>query len=252
MLRYGLIGKTLQHSFSKTYFSEKFRASNISHLYSYENYELPTIAQFPELLANQPNIRGLNVTIPYKQAIIPFLDELDSKAEKIGAVNTIRFSNGKLIGYNTDIVGFKQSLINWLPASTLSQIKALILGTGGASQAVQVALSELAEASFTLVSRQKKPDIISYSELKQHPEYLQDFNLIVNTSPLGTYPDTDNAPDIPYKHLSSQHYLYDLVYNPATTLFMKKGTQQGALVKNGYQMLELQAEAAWRIWQSDS
>ncbi|MBK6265806.1 shikimate dehydrogenase [Marivirga sp. S37H4] len=240
----GLIGYPLKHSFSKSYFTEKFRKESIKG-FSYELFPLENIASFPELCKAQ-NPMGLNVTIPYKEKIIPYLDELDSYARKIGAVNVIKFQNGKTIGYNTDCHGFKVSLQKLLPQAIKSN--ALILGTGGASKAVKFALDEMKIPS-KFVSRHAEKGL-TYEEIRKVPEILRENRIIINTTPLGTFPEIENKPDIPYEYLSTNHFLHDLVYNPEETSFMKAGKMQGAKVKNGYEMLVEQAEKAWEIWNS--
>lgn len=237
----GLIGYPLSHSFSKKYFQEKFAKEGIKN-FAYELFPLVSITDFPVLLAQNPHLRGLNVTIPYKEAIISYLDELHPTAQAVGAVNTILIQNGKKIGYNTDCTGFLESLSQWLAGEKVP--KALILGTGGASKAVQTALASL-QIPFVLVSRSGKG--IAYEEI--NADLMQMCRLIVNTSPLGMYPQEDTCPDIPYHLLDSQHFVYDLVYNPQETLFLQKAKKQGAKTKNGLEMLYLQAEAAWKIWQ---
>ncbi|WP_207432984.1 shikimate dehydrogenase family protein [Sabulibacter ruber] len=241
---YGLIGYRLSHSFSQKYFTEKFQSEGIANSV-YHLFELDSIAEFPQLLKAHPNLRGLNVTIPYKEAVIPFLDELEPAAARIGAVNVVKFENGRLIGHNSDYQGFMQSLQNFYHC--YSQSQALILGTGGAAKAVKAALEYL-NISYKVVSREKRPGGLTYQELT--PSVISSVSLIINTTPVGTYPKVDEAPDIPYHLLSSHHYLYDLVYNPAETLFMKRGKEMGAKTINGYEMLCLQAEVAWQIWNS--
>ena len=247
MDKYGLIGYPLGHSFSRGYFNEKFKAEQIDA--EYVNFELPSIDLFETVIKDNPNLCGLNVTIPYKQQVIPHLDELDKDAERIGAVNVVkihRLPKGKvkLVGYNSDIIGFTQSIE---PLLQPTHRKALILGTGGASRAVLRGLEKLGiEARF--VSREKKnEETMTYAELT--PEVMQEYTVIVNTTPLGMYPKVDACPDIPYRCLTENHLLYDLLYNPDETLFMKRGKEQGAVVKNGLEMLLLQAFAAWEIWQ---
>jgi shikimate dehydrogenase len=242
MKLYGLLGKTLKHSFSKAYFAEKFARLNIADC-RYENFELASINELPALLDN-PFIRGLNVTIPYKEDVIQFLHEKNEVVEEINACNCINIIDGKLIGYNTDVFGFEQSLKPFLkPHHT----KALILGTGGAAKAVQYTLKKLG-ISFQIVSRSKKDVTITYDELNEL--ILQDHTLIINTSPLGMYPKMDEAPPIPYNFLTPQHLLFDLIYNPEKTLFLEKGEEHGAQIANGKEMLLLQAEESWRIWNS--
>ncbi|RNI26172.1 shikimate dehydrogenase family protein [Rufibacter latericius] len=241
---YGLIGYKLSHSFSQKYFTEKFRTDGIENSV-YHLFELDSIYEFPALLQAHPNLKGLNVTIPYKEAIIPFLDELEPATARIGAVNVIKFDNGRLIGHNSDYQGFMQSLQHFYPCFPLSQ--ALVLGTGGAAKAVIAALEYL-NISYKVVSREKKPGHLTYEELTAG--FMSSVSLIINATPVGTFPKEDEAPAIPYHLLSSHHYLYDLVYNPAETLFMKRGKEMGAKTINGYEMLCLQAEVAWQIWQS--
>ncbi len=239
MKKFGLIGKKLIHSFSAGYFEKKFQRENLSG-YSYELFEIPEIEEVNKIF--QQGVSGLNVTIPYKQAIIPMLDELDESASKVGAVNVVKISGDKKIGFNSDYTGFRESLVSWL--ETLPR-QALVLGTGGASRAVVAVLNDLGITSV-LVSRSAGDDRITYNDLDN--SLIRDSHLIVNTTPLGTYPDTNTAADIPYHLLTEDHYLYDLVYNPEETLFMKYGRERGAAVKNGLEMLHIQAERSWEIW----
>lgn len=236
----GLIGESLEHSFSKRFFSEKFEKEGLPH--RYENFELPQISDFPALIAQQP-LRGLNVTIPYKTAILPYLDELDAAAEAIGAVNTLVFSEkGSIKGYNTDVIGFRQSLEKALRAAALPKPKeALVLGTGGAAQAVVFVLKQLGIAP-KLVSRSPQRGDYTYSDLKTLPL------LVVNTSPVGTFPAVAEAPQLPYDAFSPQHLAFDLIYNPAQTRFLELASAQGAHTCNGYEMLVGQALAAWELW----
>lgn len=240
MRHFGLIGYPLSHSFSKKYFSEKFQREHITDCV-YENYPLPSIHLFPQLIEKEP-VEGLNVTIPYKESVIPYLDYLDPAAEKIAAVNCIHFKDEKSTGFNTDIIGFGRSLKQALQAH---HRHALILGTGGASKAVAFVLSDL-NISFQFVSRHKKGNHFTYADLNEN--IIRRHTLIINTTPLGTSPDVNNYPDIPYRFLSNEHLLYDLIYNPPETLFLQKGKERGAVIKNGYEMLQLQAEASWEIW----
>ena len=236
---YGLIGKNISYSFSREYFSNKFKTEKISS--KYLNFDLIDINQIYKL-TKEFNLSGLNVTIPYKESIIQFLDETDSKAKQIGAVNTIKFFNNKMIGYNTDYIGFKKSLQN---ISNINIPKnALILGTGGASKAVKFALSELG-LGFKTVSRAKNNADYTYQEIDK---YIIDKKLIINCSPVGTFPNIKDSPKIPYQYLTSENFLYDLVYNPDKTLFLKKGDEIGCFTKNGVEMLKIQAEKAWEIW----
>jgi len=244
----GLLGYPLTHSFSAKYFAEKFKNENIEG-FTYENFEIPTIEEFTDVIKNNPEIVGLNVTIPYKEKIIPFLDELDDEAREIGAVNTIkviRTADGvKLKGYNTDIYGFKETLT---PLLKMNHYKALILGTGGAAKAVEYVLKKIG-LDVLYVSRNPESDSErSYNEINDVA--LKNFPVIVNSTPLGMHPKVDVCPDIPYEHLTEDNLLYDLIYNPGETLFMKKGAEQGANTQNGLGMLKLQAEKAWEIWNS--
>lgn len=247
MTRYGLIGFPLTHSFSQRYFTEKFNREGITDS-RYDLFEMVDVAaSLPELLQT-PGLRGLNVTIPHKQAVFPFLDRLDASAEKVGAVNVIKLeADGSRTGYNSDYYGFRQSLEDWLATlgRSVTGLEALVLGTGGASKAVLAALQDLG-ISFQIVSRTKSDTTVTYEEAGS---FIDDHQLIINCSPVGTYPHTDEAPALPYEQLTDQHLLYDLVYNPAETLFMERGLERGAAVHNGLRMLELQAEKAWEIWQ---
>lgn len=242
MKKLGLIGYPLSHSFSKKYFQEKFANEGICG-YSYELFPIPTIQLFPTLLAQNPELIGLNVTIPYKEIVLSFLDELSPEAQQIGAINTIAIEKGKKIGYNTDCQAFLASLESFL--NGFHPPKALVLGTGGASKAVQAALKKLS-IPFQIVSRNKTPYCLTYSDLTA--DIIKHAPLIINTTPLGMYPQIETYPSIPYEYISEKHYLYDLVYNPELTLFLQKGKQQGAHIKNGLEMLYLQAEASWQIW----
>lgn len=237
---YGLIGRTLGHSFSQRFFTEKFAREKINA--SYLNFELPDISLLPEIIAANPSLHGLNVTIPYKEAVIPLLDHIDNTAANIGAVNTIKITPDSLSGYNTDIIGFRDSL---LPLLKPYQRHALILGTGGASKAIAAALSEL-DISFVKVSRTPSPEQLCYSALTK--EIIDTHLIIINTTPLGTYPDITSAPPIPYPLLTDKHLCYDLVYNPPLTEFLSRSREQRCTIKNGLEMLQLQAEASWRIW----
>lgn len=247
MDKYGLIGYPLRHSFSIGYFNEKFNSERIDA--EYVNFEIPRIEDFMKVIEDNPDLRGLNVTIPYKEQVIPFLDGLDPDTAEIGAVNVIKLirepkKKVRLVGYNSDIIGFVQSI---QPLLLPHHKKALILGTGGAAKAVFHGLKKLGIES-TFVSRtQKTEKTLTYEELT--PEIVQEHTVIVNCTPVGMYPKVDFCPDIPYEHLTPSHLLYDLLYNPNTTLFMKKGEAKGAVTKNGLEMLLLQAFAAWEIWQ---
>lgn len=260
MTEYGLIGYPLGHSFSAAYFAEKFQREGIDATYC--NFELASIAELRELVARRPLLRGLNVTIPHKQAVIPHLDALTPTAQAIGAVNVISVERreGKrglpddvyLTGHNTDVIGFVESLRPLLPSVAVGkreeQGEALILGSGGAARAVAYGLRELGYA-FRQVSRKERTDGLTYESLT--PEVMARAELIVNCTPLGMYPRVETAPEIPYSLLTARHLLYDLVYNPQETEFLRQGRARGATVKNGLEMLHLQAEAAWRIWTTD-
>ena len=245
MQKYGLIGYPLKHSFSIGYFNEKFRSEGVDA--EYVNFEIPSINDFMEVIEENPNLSGLNVTIPYKEQVIPFLDSLDPDTAKIGAVNVIKIirqpkGKVKLVGYNSDIIGFTQSI---QPLLLPSHKKALLLGTGGASKAVFHGLKNLGIESV-FVSLTHKPGMLTYEELT--PEVMAEYTVIVNCTPVGMYPKVDFCPNIPYEYLTPNHLLYDLLYNPNVTLFMKKGEERGAITKNGLEMLLLQAFAAWEIW----
>ena len=244
---YGLIGYPLGHSFSAGYFNEKFEAEGIDA--QYVNFEIPSIKEFKEVVEKSANLNGLNVTIPYKEQVIPLLDDLDKDtAKRIGAVNVIKIvrdgKKTKLVGYNSDILGFTKSIEPYVEDH---HQKALILGTGGASKAVFCGLQDLGIESIYVSRSKKSANTITYEDLT--PEVIDSHHVIVNCTPVGMYPKINECPDIPYELLTPKHLLYDLLYNPDETLFMKKGKQQGAIVKNGLEMLHLQAFAAWEIWQ---
>lgn len=240
---FGLLGKNIAYSFSRGYFSEKFEKLNLSD-HTYKNFDLQQIADLPEEIKKEPFLYGMNVTIPYKEAVIPYLDKLDKTAEEIGAVNTIKFTKKTgLKGYNTDVVGFENSIKPFLKKH---HKKALILGTGGASKAVAYAFKKN-NITYKFVSRSPKTDNqIAYNDLTE--EVMHAFNIIVNCTPIGTSPDIHLFPNIPYEFLSKKHLLFDLIYNPEVTAFLAKGLEKGAAIKNGYEMLALQAEESWRIW----
>lgn len=239
---YGLIGYPLGHSFSKQYFNQKFERENIQESY-YELFEIRTIDEFPSLIEKYPTLRGLNVTIPYKEKIIPFLDKIDQKAKKIGSVNVIKIdSEGKTEGFNSDYYGFYTSLKKILGKN---RPDALILGTGGASKAVKLALEDLG-ISFNLVSRNPQKGNFTYNELSN--SLIESHRLIINTTPLGMFPHIKRCPKLPYQAIGNKHILYDLVYNPEITFFMQQALDKGAIVKNGLEMLHLQAEKAWSIF----
>ena len=242
MITFGLIGRNIDYSFSRKYFSEKFKNEHIDA--EYLNFDIPNIKKFPEIIQNNI-ISGLNVTIPYKEAIIPFLDELDLHARKIKAVNTIKFEkDGSLVGYNTDYWGFLEAL---KPHLSANQNKALILGTGGASKAIAYAL-EVLDIDFRFVSRNPEKNQLAYKDLDK--SILDSYPLIINCTPLGTFPNTELYPEIPFQFISEKHLVFDLIYNPSETALMKLAAKQGATTLNGLEMLKSQAEKAWTIWNS--
>lgn len=244
MDKYGIIGYPLGHSFSPGFFNEKFKNEGIDAVY--ERYELSQIDLLPEIIASNPELCGLNVTIPYKQQIMQYLDELSEEAREIGAVNVVKVThNGKnvhLKGFNSDVIGFSRSIE---PLLEKHHKKALILGTGGAAQAIDYGLKQLGLETIK-VSRYERPDTIQYDKIT--PDVIKEYKVIINCTPIGMYPNTEECPNLPYEAMDSQHLLYDLIYNPDTTLFMKKGMERGAVVKNGLEMLLLQAYASWEFW----
>ena len=277
MTTYGLIGYPLGHSFSRKFFTEKFEKEEIDA--QYLNFEIPSIEEFPEIIKNNPELRGLNVTIPYKQQVMQYLDEISEEAKAIGAVNVVRIERpspqpspimgretmrnagnkpdglpikgdmseglrGSLIGYNSDVIGFVESIKPLLKAH---HKKALILGTGGASKAIRYGLEKKLGMKTLFVSRSAREGMITYEEVTA--EVLKEYEVIVNCSPVGMYPHVDECPALPYEAMNENNLLYDLVYNPLETLFMKKGAEQGATVKNGLEMLHLQAIASWKFWE---
>ena len=245
MRKFGLIGFPLSHSFSKKYFTQKFEKEQIRGC-QFDLYEIPEAKEFLEILKANPELEGMAVTIPHKESVMPLLDELDPAAEAMGAVNCIQIKQGKTKGFNTDYLGFKHSLQAWLGKEIPP---ALILGTGGASKAVKQALKDLA-IPFLSVSRSTGKDQITYQDLKDDPKILKNYPLLINSTPLGTYPKTDGIPNIPLDQLTSSNLVYDLVYNPAITRLMQECLDRGGKAKNGQDMLELQAEENWRIWNS--
>ena len=243
MRQYGLIGKTLGHSFSQRYFEEKFAASGRLDCH-YALYELPEIAHFREFVASVPDLRGLNVTIPYKQSIMPLLDEIDVEAEDVGAVNTVKVLRGgrtlKLVGYNTDVEGFRRSLAGQpLPK------RALVFGTGGAAAAVVYVLRQWG-VEYKMVSRHPAENMIGYEDVTS--AVLKDWPWLLNCTPVGMWPDVEECLPLPYEALAEGSFLYDLVYNPEETQFLRRGRERGARVQNGLRMLQFQADAAWEIW----
>lgn len=243
MHTYGLIGHPLAHSFSPRYFAEKFARESITNA-EYLAFELAQITDFPTLLTRIPTLRGLNVTIPYKEQVLPYLDQLSTEADAVGAVNTIAFEGDMLVGYNTDVIGFRESLLALLPED-YTGMQALILGTGGAAKAVAYVLGQL-HIPYHYVSRTAQEGRLVYQQL--NPSILEEYPLLINTSPVGQYPNIKECPNLPYAKIDSRHFLMDLIYNPSETLFLERGRTQGAQILNGLPMLEAQAEAAWRIW----
>lgn len=246
---YGLLGYPLGHSFSRGFFTDKFAKEGIDA--QYINFELPSMDLYLQTLDDHPTLRGHNVTIPYKQQVIPFLDEMSEEAKAIGAVNVVKVThdeNGKrhLKGFNSDVIGFVESI---KPLLKPCHKKALILGTGGASKAIHYGLTQKLGLGTMFVSRSKRPGCITYDEVT--PEVVSEYNVIVNCSPCGMHPHTDECPKLPYESMNEDTLLYDLVYNPEETLFMKKGKKQGSTVKNGHEMLILQAIASWHFWNNE-
>ena len=240
--RFGLLGRNINYSFSKGYFTDKFNKENFEGC-SYENFDIPEIDFFTELIKNNPDLKGLNVTIPYKETVIPFLDKLSKKAAQIGAVNTIKFTKkGKLKGYNTDYYGFKKSLE---PLLQPHHKKALILGTGGASKGVAFALDELG-ILYTFVSREAKENVIGYDKI--NATTFDNYQIIINCTPVGTSPKVEEFPLFSYSYFTEKHIAFDLIYNPAETQFLKKAKANGAVTQNGLDMLIFQAEKAWKVW----
>lgn len=252
MNTYGLIGCPLGHSFSRKFFTEKFEKEGLDA--QYQNFELPGIEELPGIVKRTPDLRGLNVTIPYKQQVMPYLDDISPEARAIGAVNVVKVEHidgfdghaakgVRLTGYNSDVIGFVDSI---RPLLQPHHSKALILGTGGASKAIHYGLTEKLGLDTLFVSRTARDGVITYPEVT--PEVLHEYEVIVNCSPVGMHPHVDECPDLPYEAMTARNLLYDLVYNPEQTLFMKKGATQGATVKNGLEMLILQALASWKFW----
>lgn len=245
MKRFGLVGYPLGHSYSKSFFEDKFKHLGLED-HRYELFEMEYLNEFPALWLTHIDLVGVNVTVPHKEHVIKFLDSQDISSIKVGAVNVVAKKSGKLVGYNTDYISFKESLSNWIGNF---RGEALILGSGGSSKAVQAALDELKIDCYQ-VSRSKRKGDYTYEQLSVQPEILRRFHLIINTTPVGMHPKVEGYPEIPYAELTEKHYLYDLVYNPEETTFMKKGLERGAQVKNGLEMLRLQAERSWDIWNS--
>lgn len=239
---YGLIGKNISYSFSKKYFTDKFALGSLEDCF-YENFDIQTIDEFPAIIANNPDLKGLNITIPYKEAVIPYLNKLSQSAAQIGAVNVVRFTKkGNLKGYNSDYYGFMKSLE---PLLQPHHKKALILGTGGAAKAISYALDQLG-ILYTFVTREEKEGMIDYDRI--NATTFDNHQIIINCTPVGTAPETKEFPPIPYNFFTEKHIAFDLIYNPEETQFLKKAKKKGAVTKNGYEMLVLQAEKAWKIW----
>ena len=245
MKTYGLIGRSLGHSFSEKYFSEKFQKENIEDC-QYLNFEIENLQKEIPALKKNPELKGLNITIPYKTEIISFLDEMSDECRQINACNCIKIKDGKWLGFNTDVTGFEKTFIPHLKSF---HKKALVLGTGGASNAVAFILKRL-DINFLKVSRSENqsPSVISYEDISE--EKMKEFEIVINTTPLGTFPNVNECPPLPYESVSNQHYFFDLIYNPSKTLFLSLAEKQGAIIENGSQMLAIQAEESWKIWNS--
>ena len=238
---YGLVGKSISYSFSEKYFTEKFKKNKIQNC-TYKNFDLNNIKDLVSIL-KENDLKGLNITIPYKEQVLSYLDEIEDNAKLIGAINTIKINKDKtLTGYNTDFIGFINTLRPYINSNCK---KALILGTGGASKAIEYGLKKL-NIESKKVSRNKKKGDLTYLEIDS--DLIKEYQIIINTTPLGTYPDIENYPDIPYKYLTKKHICYDLIYNPDETTFLRKSKKNGAITINGLRMLEIQAEESWKIW----
>jgi shikimate dehydrogenase len=246
MKLYGLIGYPLGHSFSKKYFTEKFQKEGLRG-YGYELFPIPSIKDLPNVITSNPSLQGLNVTIPYKEQVLEYVTEITPAVKAIGAANTIKFTGDKRIAYNTDVTGFEISFTKKLRSH---HKKALILGTGGSSKAVQYVLKKLG-IDFLLVTRSAQPanGLIHYSMVDERT--LKDYQVIINCTPAGMYPNEDQYPQLPYQFITEEHYLFDLVYKPEKSIFLQKGEEKGAAIKNGYEMLVIQAEESWKIWNED-
>ncbi|OIQ17285.1 MAG: shikimate dehydrogenase [Flavobacterium sp. MedPE-SWcel] len=238
---FGLVGRNISYSFSAGYFSKKFKKKGLKH-YTYKNFDIDSIEELRDVITNNKGIKGLNVTIPYKEEVIPLLDSLSKNAKKIGAVNTIVIGKRKIKGYNTDHYGFRKAL---KPLLKINHKKALILGTGGSSKAVAFALKKL-KIEYDFVSRVGTDTVYGYTDIDEN--IFQEYQIIINTTPLGTFPDVEQHPPIDYSLFTKNHIAFDLIYNPEETTFLKKAKMNGAQVKNGYEMLVYQAEKSWKIW----
>ncbi len=241
MRLFGLIGYPLTHSFSKDYFAEKFKREAVEDC-RYENFQLTSIAELPGIIKDNPDLEGLNVTIPYKESVLSFLDERNELVRDTGACNCIKIMNGRLIGFNTDVIGFEKSLLTKLQPQHKN---ALILGTGGAAKAVEFVLKKN-QIHYTYVSRRHSQNNIAYEQVT--PDILEENKLIINTTPVGMYPNVSEILPLPFEAITPKHFLFDLIYNPSQTLFLKKGEEKGAVIQNGYEMLVWQAEESWKIW----
>lgn len=241
MRLFGLIGYPLTHSFSKDYFGKKFKNEAVKNC-RYENFQLANIKELQKILKDHPDLEGLNITIPYKESVLSFLDEKSELVRETGACNCIKIVNGKLVGFNTDVIGFERSL---LPKLRSEHKHALILGTGGAAKAVEFVLKKNG-VHFTYVSRRRSQNNITYEQLT--PSVLEKNKLIINTTPVGMYPKVKEILPLPFEAITPKHFLFDLIYNPPKTLFLRKGEEKGATIQNGYDMLVCQAEESWKIW----
>jgi len=242
--KFGLIGSSVSHSFSKSFFDEKFFREGLRD-YHYDLYPLSTVEELKKLLDENPELYGLNVTVPYKEQVMKLLTDIDADAKKIGAVNVIKIQNGKLKGFNTDSDAFYETVERWFPV--IENASALVLGSGGSSKAVRQALNKL-NIPYKVVSRKSGEGDYSYENLEKDGQPISSATLIINTTPLGMSPNTNAMPQINYELINSQHYVYDLIYNPARTMFLQKAEMRGATIKNGLEMLHIQAEKAWAIW----
>ena len=243
---FGLIGAAVSHSFSKSYFDEKFFREGLRD-YRYELFQLEKIEEVESLIKNTKGLSGFNITLPYKEQILKYVDEVDPTAKQIGAVNVVKIQEGKLKGYNTDADAFFETIEKWIPKDKIQS--ALVLGTGGSSKSVQQSLTKL-NIAYKTVSREKSKGDLTYHDIKGKPDNVKNAQLIINTTPLGMFPATDAMPPFPYELLTKDHYVYDLIYNPARTIFLQKAEMRGATIKNGLEMLHVQAEKSWEIWNS--
>ncbi len=248
MKRFGLVGYPLGHSFSRGYFEEKFDKLGLSETHKYDLFPIEYLKDFPSLWERYPDLIGVNITVPHKENVRRFLDRLDASARKVEAVNVVKKEGNQLVGFNSDYLGFKQSMINYFQGNITCK-QALILGGGGASKAVEATFLDLG-IKYMVVSRKRDKGDLTYQDLHQKPSYVADAEMIVNTTPLGMHPEIEALPDIPYEAIHAHQYIYDLVYNPEETAFMKEGRKRGARTKNGLEMLYLQADRSWEIWNS--